>query len=104
MPNPPPWSPQVDKEVLPEVWEHREFLTDGYYTEAQEVFPHDRAYEMGAACTRSAHGYALCGMYRTCIQCAAEWGRREDEEYQTCMTQDLQLFEQITRDFAPLRL
>ena len=73
MPNPPPWSPQVDKEVLPEVWEHREFLTDGYYTEAQEVFPHDRAYEMGAACTRSAHGYALCGMYRTCIQCAAEW-------------------------------
>ena len=100
MPNPPPWSPQVDKEVLPEVWEHREFLTDGYYTEEQEVYPHDRAFEMGAACSGSAHSLALCGNFRTCIQCAADWGYREDQEYQASMANDLQAFERITRGFV----
>ena len=87
MPNPPPWSRQVDKEVLPEYWEHRELLTGGqggayqtYYTEEQEVYPHDRAFEMGAACSGSAHSLALCGNFRTCIQCAADWGHREDQE------------------------
>jgi len=100
VPNPPPWSLEEDKEILPEYWEHREFLTDKYYTEEQEVYPHDRAFEMGAACAVSAHGQVLCGNYKTCIQCAAEWGQREDQEYQGGMANDLQAFERITRSFV----
>ena len=105
-PNPPPWSRQTDKELLPEYWERRELLTGGqggalqlYYTEEQEVYPHDRAYEMGAACQQSPHSYTRCGHYRTCIQCAAEWGQREDQENRVNMTNDLQNFEELTRGY-----
>ena len=54
---------------------------------------------MGAACQQSPHSYTMCGHFRTCIQCAAEWGQREDQENRANMTNDLQNFEELTRDY-----